>query len=633
MRFPAHAIAALAVIPLSACFDLGPDEPDEASTVESALGGHRDPVRVHAILTANDDGTQAATAKAADIQAAVAEARTILAAANIELTFDPESDITRMNSTLLNHDCIVAPGTNLSTPKNMMPAQDCKVTADERDRVALEYPGKLVVYFSSGDQLFWSDSAMQWVYGPRGFNWSNHVNHFVAMASGWPSGEVLAHEMGHYLHLVHTMFPMPTTLAEAATLIRDHIENNGLPTSRGLEIFDNDGLTDTPPDPGQGLFSAAGLDPCDPNDDELPLQVTFTNGTTVPYLFAPDRENIMSYWNKTCRGLPAHVSPQQIAIVRTSLEQQNRQHLIAPKFLYSAVWEPGEVNQTRAIGWAFLDFADRMKLELEDRHLVHMQAYNIGENQIRWDGVWEPESRGQSWVLGWAFADIAKQQQAELAAGNHLVHMQAYDLGGGQIRWDAVWEPGSTGQNWVMGWAMVDFAKVFNQMTAAGMHVVHMQAYDLGGGQLRWDAVWEPGNRNTTRAIGWAMKDFALRFNQEIAAGKHCVHMQAYDIGGGQIRWDGVWEDGVRDTSRAIGWAFNDFVGRLQQETAAGRELVHMQAYDVGYGQVRYDAVWEQGKTGQHRILSESIYKFAARFDDENASGMRMVMMQAHTGR
>jgi hypothetical protein len=268
-----------------------------------------------------------------------------------------------------------------------------------------------------------------------------------------------------------------------------------------------------------------------------------------------------------------------------------------------------------------------------------MQAYDIraasgeGGNAIRWDGVWEPGSTNQSWVLGWAWNDIVRQHQAELAAGRHLIHMQAYDLGGGQMRWDAVWEPGSTNQSWVMGYAMADFAKAFDHNVAAGNHFVRQQAYDLGGGQIRWDAVWEPGSRGTTRAIGWAMADFAKRFNAEIAAGKHCVHMQAYDLGGGQIRWDGVWEDGPRNTSRAIGWAFNDFVARLEQETAAGRSLVHMQAYDIGDGQVRYDAVWEGSSTTQRRILSESIYPFANRFNAEIGTGWHVVHMQAHTGR
>src|SRR6185295_13830550 len=103
-----------------------------------------------------------------------------------------------------------------------------------------------------------------------------------------------------------------------------------------------------------------------------------------------------------------------------------------------------------------------------------------------------------------------------------------------------------------------------------------------GGGQIRWDGAWEAGRRKTSRAIGWGMQAFAARFNREIAAGRHLVHMQAYDLGGGQIRYDGVWEDGGRGTDCVLGWGFNDLVRHLDQEDAAGRTLVHLQPYDIG---------------------------------------------------
>src|SRR6185503_5913291 len=279
------------------------------------------------------DGSQAATATPAQIQTAVADARAILAAANIELTFDPDSDVTSISSTLLNHDCLPpAPGTNLMTDKDHPPPEDCSGSDNERDRIAQLYPGKLVVYFSTGDRLYWNGT--QWAYGPRGFSWSNHISHFVAMTSGAPWGELLAHEMGDYLHLTHTMFPMPETVADAQRIVREYVEGYNLPRANGLNVFDNDGI-DTPPDPGQQLFTAAGLDPCNPAQGVLLLPVTWTDGTSTTYYIAPDRENIMSYWNKTCRGLPPHVSPGQIARVRDAIENGNRQHLMAPKVLHS----------------------------------------------------------------------------------------------------------------------------------------------------------------------------------------------------------------------------------------------------------------------------------------------------------
>ncbi|WP_437962167.1 hypothetical protein WME76_29365 [Sorangium sp. So ce119] len=111
--------------------------------------------------------------------------------------------------------------------------------------------------------------------------------------------------------------------------------------------------------------------------------------------------------------------------------------------------------------------------------------------------------------------------------------------------------------------------------------------------------------------MSWALGDFTTRFNQEIAAGKYLVHMQAYDIGGAQIRYDGAWEDGSRGTTRALGWTFNDFVTRNEQGLASEKRLVHSQQLDVGNGQIRYDGVWESSTVAQTHIFAETIYKFA----------------------
>jgi hypothetical protein len=217
--------------------------------------------------------------------------------------------------------------------------------------------------------------------------------------------------------------------------------------------------------------------------------------------------------------------------------------------------------------------------------------------------------------------------------------MQAYDLGGGQIRWDAVWEADPVnpprGTTRALGWTLSDFPARFDAEIAAGRHLVHLQAYDLGGGQIRWDGVWEAGDHGTSFVLGWALQDFSAQFARETGAGRHLVHLQAYDLGGGQMRYDGVWEAGDKGNSGVMGWGFNDFVERLEQESGSGRRLVHQQAYDIGGGQIRYDGIWENNVGGQPqtRILSESMKRFADRFDKEIGAGRHITHMQTVSGR
>jgi len=111
--------------------------------------------------------------------------------------------------------------------------------------------------------------------------------------------------------------------------------------------------------------------------------------------------------------------------------------------------------------------------------------------------------------------------------------------------------------------------------------------------------------------------------------------METIVVGGGQIRYDAVWEAGGRGTVWARDWGFNDLVRHLEEETAAGRALAHLQGYDIGDGDLRFDAVWEVNTSGkpQTRVLAETIYPFAVRFNQETQQGRHLRSMQTMVGR
>ncbi len=108
-----------------------------------------------------------------------------------------------------------------------------------------------------------------------------------------------------------------------------------------------------------------------------------------------------------------------------------------------------------------------------------------------------------------------------------------------------------------------------------------MQAYDIGAGQIRYDGVWQRStSKPQTRALAWAIGDFATRFNDEVSAGRRCVHMQAYDIGGGQIRYDGVWEviTGAAVERRALSLPLMTFADHFDELTSLGFHIELMSA-------------------------------------------------------
>jgi hypothetical protein len=162
----------------------------------------RPPVRyvvpLEAIRVRDDDGGHQTHISAGEVRQWVDMANTVFAAAGIRFTFDPRTDFTTLNSTLINRM------TGTGDPE----------WARERvaaNAVAARYPGKIAVFFR------WGRDATP---TGAGFSWSDY--NFVAMPGfqdTWVGGEqnigVLAHELGHYLGLAHTFPQVFASVQEA----------------------------------------------------------------------------------------------------------------------------------------------------------------------------------------------------------------------------------------------------------------------------------------------------------------------------------------------------------------------------------------------------------------------------------
>jgi Polyglycine hydrolase-like, structural repeat len=578
-------------------------------------------IRLHAIVTGYTEA-ETNTPTPQEIADRVKALNEVYEDAHIVFDFDPGSDVERSTDPLLADDAPLDSNGQLILPLPQEPQEVNNPCAKKQQEYAASYQGQLVVYFRT-----WRK-----VYEDAGFsvaNFSAAKWTFVRLDKGAP-GVSMAHEIGHYLDIGHTFSSQrPETIEQAADMIKQYVEE-GHPRAEGLNVFDGDAprVLDTPPDMSEVLFEKTTGAKCG-SRGSVCVPVTFTDGQVVYYSWIPDRANIMSYYG--CPNMLYHLSSDQITIVRDTIVNGCRSHLQAATELFDALWEPGSGSQSRVFGWSLNDFANQFNAEIAaGRHAVHVDAYRLLDGQIRYNGVWEPGNTGQTRALCWAPDHFAKRFDTELAEGKRLVHMQAYDVGGGQIRYDGVWEDGNTGQTWALCWALDHFAKRLDAELAAGKHLLHMQAYDVGGGQIRYDGVWENGNTAQTRALCWALDHFAKRFDTELAAGKHLVHMQAYDIGGGQIRYDGVWENGNIGQTRALCWAFNHFVERFDAEVAGGKHLVHMQAYDIGGGDIRYDGVWSQGPSQQTRGLGLTFWELVARHDQEAADAHKLIHLQGY---
>ncbi|MCU0353037.1 MAG: serine hydrolase [Cytophagales bacterium] len=248
--------------------------------------------------------------------------------------------------------------------------------------------------------------------------------------------------------------------------------------------------------------------------------------------------------------------------------------------------------------------------------LIHVQSYDIGGGQRRYDGIWAPGNDGRPVVYGWTLADLQKHNNTLYAQGFRLAHQHSYDIGGGQRRYDAIWMPGNDGRPIVWGWALADLQKKNDELYAQGFRITHQQAYDIGGGQWRYDAIWTPGNDGRPVVWGWTLADFQKKNGELYAQGFRLSHQHSYDIGGGQRRYDGIWTPGKDGRPIVWGWTLADFQKENGKHYANGYRLMHQHSYDIGGGQRRYDGIWVPGNDGRPIVWGWSLDDFQVRLGE-----------------
>jgi hypothetical protein len=301
-------------------------------------------LRIHAIRTANNDGSNAATITTNDVQLLVDQANVVYHSAGIEFVFDPVQDFETRNSTLLNQDFTsTANGANYTidgTPPPT-PPEEAAPHAAERIRVANLYPGKIVFFFRWGSKWVYDTNVHHYVLQPATGGSSSWAGAYVNMTRRMPEKNLLAHEVGHYLHNRHPFVSGIETVTEAADVIRDYLATHD--ADEGLDALDGDRnfVLDTPADVGQTIFNNAAppIPQCQDNA-QLVIPISYIRPDPTPlsepagtlsYILKPDKHNIMSYF-KGCHELGHWLSSDQIQRTRDGLDDGNRHRLISTDF-------------------------------------------------------------------------------------------------------------------------------------------------------------------------------------------------------------------------------------------------------------------------------------------------------------
>jgi hypothetical protein len=555
-------------------------------------------IQTHFILCANDDGTGGAAypdvVTSGFITQVITATNQIYQNAGIQLLFDPNTDFESRKSTLLNQDFTIPPGVILSAPEHIPPltgqqvADLAKSHTDERQRVAKEYRGKLVILLCDGTELIYDPSITGWSTIPRTWAFSWNDIDFVAMPTrqgdvqGWAN--LLAHESGHYFHQVHTHVGVNLTDGEAndksltdadkalllqqraASIITDYLAM-GHSVFDGLKAFDGDQLNDTPPDTAENLFHYVNGNECGPQGT-VDLQILFA-GNVQTYTVQPDRGNVMSYF-KHCTNFPMHFSSEQSSGIRKAIEEGNRWHLIGPSMRlhlldtyvvdaqprYNAVWRPSTEDEIQVYGWTREDFQAKYDELWDGGWRLHLLDSYVVDNQLRYNAVWRPSTENEIQVYGWTREDFQAKYD-ELWEGGWRLHLLDSYVIDDQLHYNAVWRPSNEEEFQVYGWTREDLQAQYDELWKGGWRLHLLDSYVVDNQPL-YNAVWRPSTEGEFQVYGWTREDFQAQYDELWEEGWRLHLLDTYVIDN-QLRYNAIWRPNTEGEIQVYGWTREDF--------------------------------------------------------------------------
>ncbi|MEK6899986.1 MAG: hypothetical protein AABX05_02570, partial [Nanoarchaeota archaeon] len=355
-------------------------------------------LKVLIVRTCDSDGSKCTSVfSATDLSNALKSASDVYkrGGSNFNFVLDPRSNLdTPIHDTLLNSDClqkVAIPETVIEQDvnnDNKINEEDQKAICDwtlpvkARTAYALQYPNSIVV-FARGNPIYakYNTSDEHWEIRKATGGSSACGASYINMPGWTISGNLFAHESGHYFCTPHTFADNPKTVADAAATIKNYIINYNInPDSaeKVVKIFDGDRRfsIDTPADPGVPLFiSVYGGNGCDPDlNKKINVPVTLNTGTKT-YTFHQDRTNIMSYF-KGCFPSLAHFSEGQVRshqqtlyTLRTSLIYVNLRNFATLSSCYqqkSGLKSSESITANRIISAGDATSSNELSKELDD---------------------------------------------------------------------------------------------------------------------------------------------------------------------------------------------------------------------------------------------------------------------------
>jgi hypothetical protein len=284
------------------------------------------------------------------------------------------------------------------------------------------------------------------------------------------------------------------TYAEAIRDCANHVNDATLPNTAACKITP---FTGAPAPSVPGSFSAVWT-----RDDAPEIQV-------YGWTYAAYRAKYDQLWNQGWRL------------------DQLQPYVVNGAVRYNAVWRQSNEGEIQVYGKTYDAFRAKYdELWPQGWRLKILQPYVVN-GALRYTAVWTPSTAAEIQVYGWSYADYRAKYDELWPQGWRLKLIQPYVLNG-EVLYTAVWKHSTAGEIQVYGRTYASFRAKYDALWPQGWRLKMLRPYVIDNGEVRYTAVWQPGSYDETQVYGWSYADFRARYDQLWDQGWRLSSLTAY---------------------------------------------------------------------------------------------------------
>jgi hypothetical protein len=275
------------------------------------------------------------------------------------------------------------------------------------------------------------------------------------------------------------------------------------------------------------------------------------------------------------------------------------------------------LDEIQVYGWKYYDYLNKYnELFPLGWRLYILQAYVLGDGEVRWNAVWRPAGNtDEKPLFGATLAQVVSEFNTLYGQGWRPYILQSYVLANGEVLYNAVWRRGDyyigdgTGKvggvievQPAFGVTWSQFVSDFNALYQAasnekgpGWRLYILQTYVTASGELLYNAFWRPGDVNEADNQQATYAQFESEYDALYPQGWRLYIFQSYVVPGGQVLHNMVWRPGTHDETAVYGRTYSEYLKKYNELWPNGWRLYVLNTYVLPSGEVRYDAVWRLG--------------------------------------